>query len=148
MQMRQGLFMFLSVVGFAALGGCGGSGDELPRVAVSGSVTLDDKPLPNGYVQFQPTGPDGVAAGGTITDGKYTIAREQGPVAGDYKVLISSAAPSEAASDEPPPPPGAPTPPPKEPIPAKYNAKTELTAKVEAGKANTFDFPMSSKGSK
>jgi hypothetical protein len=27
-------------------------------------------------------------------------------------------------------------------IPKKYNSQTTLTAKVEAGKTNTFDFPL------
>lgn len=145
MQMRQGLHIFLSAACLAALGGCGGgSADGLPREAVSGSATLDDKPVPHGFIQFQPTSPDGVAAGGAITDGKYAISRDQGPTPGDYKVLISSSSGPEAASDEPPPPPGAPTPVAKDPIPAEYNSASKLTAKIEAGKENKIDFPMKS----
>ena len=144
MRMSQKLVSLFSLVLVGLLAGCGGEGDELPRQAVSGTVTLDDAPLAHGFIQFQPASAEGVAAGGNVTDGKYSIDRAQGPIAGDYKVLISSTPATEAEAGEPPPP-GAPTPPPTDPIPAKYNSKTTLTAKVEAGKPNTFDFPLKSK---
>lgn len=129
-----------------ALAGCGGDqGDARPHQAVSGTVTLDDKPLAHGFIEFQPTSEEGVAAGGTVTEGKFAIEQAKGPTPGAYKVLISSSAAPEAASDAPPPPPGAPTTPPADPIPAKYNSASQLTAKVEASQANTFDFPLKSK---
>jgi hypothetical protein len=130
---------------FAWLGGCnGGQGDDLPREAVSGTVSLDDRPLARGFIQFQPVGGEGVAAGGDVTDGKYAIGRLQGPTPGEYKVLISSTSASGSSSADLPAP-GESTPPPPDPIPAKYNTASTLTAKVEAGKEHTFDFPMKSK---
>src|SRR4051794_22210111 len=68
-------------------GGCGGAaGDNLPRQAVSGTVTLDGAPVSHGFIQFRPTteGPT-TEVGGEIKDGKYEIAREQGPVPGGYR---------------------------------------------------------------
>ncbi|SIO28361.1 hypothetical protein SAMN05444166_3477 [Singulisphaera sp. GP187] len=130
----------------ALLGGCGGGGsDDLPRQAISGTVTLDDRPLPHGFIQFQPVGAAGVATGGTVADGKYAIDRLQGPTPGDYKVLISSSSAPEAAAAEPLPPPGAPTPPKSDPIPAKYNSASTLTAKIEASNATPLDFSLKSK---
>ncbi|WP_406694473.1 hypothetical protein V5E97_25705 [Singulisphaera sp. Ch08] len=146
MRTTHTLIKLSSLILFAAVGGCGGGeSDDLPHQAVSGTVTLDERPLAHGFIQFQPTTAEGVAAGGNVTDGKYAIDRLQGPTPGEYKVLISSSAAPESPSAPPPPPPGASTPPPADPIPAKYNTASTLTAKVEAGKENAFDFPMKSK---
>jgi hypothetical protein len=124
-----------------AVAGCGGDvTDTLPRQEISGGVTLGGKPLARGVIQFQPAS-QGVAAGGEIKDGKFAIARAGGPVPGDYKVIISSAGAAEKTT-EPLGPPGASTPPPVEPIPARYNTASKLTARVEAGKVNSFDFPL------
>src|SRR4051794_10320669 len=45
------------------LGGCGGT-DGLPRQAVSGTVTVDGKPLKAGLITFMPSGPDIPTQGG------------------------------------------------------------------------------------
>ena len=42
-------------------------------------------------------------------------------------------------------PPGEIPKPKKDPIPAKYNTKSELTAEVKAGVPNTYDFPLVTK---
>lgn len=68
--------------------GCGGGGD-LPRVAVSGSVTVDGQPVPNGVVRFAPSsGTEGPMANCMITDGRYRIPSDEGPVAGNYEVRV------------------------------------------------------------
>jgi hypothetical protein len=74
----------LASVVFVALGlavGCSGSGDDLPREPVSGTVTLDNQPLASGTISFIPVAGQG-GGGGTITDGKFSIAREGGLVPG------------------------------------------------------------------
>lgn len=142
-RVRAGLVGLSGVVLCVALGGCGGGAtDDLPRQAVSGKVTLDGKPLARGSIQFQPVAGQGVAAGGEVKDGAYSVAREQGPVPGDYQVIISSTPPP---SVEPTGPPGESTPPPPDPIPARYNTASTLTAKVEAGKASSLDFALTTK---
>src|SRR5438270_431670 len=80
-----------------------------PGTAVAGSVSLDGHPLAHGFLQFQPVDDQAVAAGGSVTDGKYAIDRAQGPTPGEYKVIISSAGGPESPSASPPPPPGAST---------------------------------------
>jgi len=138
---RLGAVLILSV-----LGGCGGgTADGFDRQSVSGEVVFAGKPLPHGYIQFQPTSENGVAAGGSITDGKFSIPKPEGPVAGDYKVLISSseAATGDAGGDLPAP--GAPTKPKPEPIPAKYNSASTLTQKIESGGENKFTFTLDAK---
>jgi hypothetical protein len=139
--------------------GCGGS-DGLPRQHVSGSVTLDSEPLSGAWIEFRPEGPSAVtASGATIEGGRYDISRTDGLVPGSYRVSITKAGPPEGAGA---PPAGAPpasgqrpgtkkaaAPGPfgfaKQLIPARYNTKSELTAKVEEGQANAFDFTLNSK---
>ena len=76
------------VLGVAAASGCGG-GDDLARVAISGSVTISGEPVPNGVVRFAPVeGTNGPMASSMITDGRYQVPRDQGPVAGNYEARV------------------------------------------------------------
>ena len=69
---RFSLALFLAA-GLAAPG-CAGSEDDLPREAVSGTVTRDGKPLAEGSIQFTPaTNVGGAAIGGgsLIENGQF-----------------------------------------------------------------------------
>lgn len=143
-------WVFVAMILGAALSGCGGDdGEGLPRKAVSGTVNLNGEPLATGSIQFHPTSTGGpgatpVSAGGAIEAGRYSVARKQGLVPGDYKVLILSHIPQGGANDEPPGPrPRTGKPP--ELIPAEYNTKTKLTAKITADGDNTFNFELEKK---
>jgi hypothetical protein len=125
------------------LSGCGGSSDNLPREAVSGSVSLGGQPLAKGTIQFGPTS-DKLATTATagINDGKYSIPRAEGLVPGTYKVAISSfneVAETKSVRGLP----GKVAPPAKNVIPGEYNTGTTLTKEVKAGETNTFDFELS-----
>jgi len=138
--------LVLAMSAVALLAGCGEGGGGLPREAVSGTVTFKGEPLKAGSIQFLPTSPREVTAGGAIiVDGKYSIGKSEGLVPGKYQVLISGAqaAPASAKSELP----GAspPLPPAKEPIPAKYNSKSELSADVKNGGRNTLAFDLQDK---
>jgi hypothetical protein len=143
------LLVLVISVGFV---GCsGGDDDNLPRQPISGTVTLGGQPLAQGRIQFEPASPEAkTPAGGEIKDGTFKIPRDQGPTPGDYRVMITSSGATASGVDTSPgaePPPGSkakmpqigPSP---ELIPKQYNSKTTLTAKVDAGKTNTFDFPL------
>ncbi len=126
-----------------ALVGCGGGGgtvsDNLPRTAVSGTVTLDGQPLAQGNILFDPAerGPGTTLATGEIKDGKFSIEQPLGPVPGKYKVLISSVPPVTIAAGEDP---GTQPKMDPEKVPAQYNSKTTLTQDVAAGAPPlTFD---------
>jgi hypothetical protein len=83
-----GLGMLLGIA-FCLSSGCGGpeyEGEQ--RAAVSGSVTLDAKPVVYGNVRFVPADGGSRPASGLIRDGKYSIPEEQGPNLGKYKVSI------------------------------------------------------------
>jgi hypothetical protein len=123
--------------------GCGGPVDNLPRQAVSGTVTLDGKPLDRGTLSFQPVSQLPTAAAVSVSGGQYSIAQAEGLVPGSYRVLISST-PQTASTASRPPPPGQATPPPKEMLPEKYNVSSSLTAEVKEGTPNRFDFPLES----
>src|SRR5689334_16793809 len=87
---RFSLPLLFSAIGLVAPG-CSGSGDELPREAVSGTVKLDGQPLANGAIQFTPDSGGATSGGSTITDGQYSIEQENGLVPGSYKVAVNAA---------------------------------------------------------
>jgi hypothetical protein len=125
-----------------SLGGCG-SGRFAP---VSGTVTLDGKPLPNASVNFQPaeSKDSGLAsAGKTDASGRYNLRvvvnNASGAVVGKHRVSISTLKEDDPTKDLPPG-----TLPPKDPIPARYNAKSELTFDVPAGGTSKADFTLTS----
>ena len=133
--------------------GCGESGPPLGQV--SGTVTMDGAPLANALVTFTPEAGGRGSMGKTDANGKYELAfvDSKGALIGAHKVSVttiqeSSGGTTEMSSDSPeyanqgssadydkavv-----------KEPIPEKYNTKTELTFDVKAG-ANTYDIPLKS----
>jgi hypothetical protein len=136
----------LAMIPLGLLAGCGGNGDELPREAISGTVTFKGEPLKAGTIQFLPSSAREVTAGGAvIVDGKYSIRQTEGLVPGRYQVLISGAQAAPAAARSGLPGDAPPAPPAKEPIPAKYNSKSELSAQVKNGGPNTLPFDLQDK---
>lgn len=135
--------------------GCG-SGDGLPRRAVSGKVTLDGQPLEKGLITFMPSGQggDSTSAAAEVANGSFSVARDVGLIAGPYRVAVSAMkeVPNKSArkkqvdnatgevvdvaTDD------AVT---KESLPARYNAQTELKADVTDDGPTEFTFPLTSK---
>jgi hypothetical protein len=128
--------MVLEIAASALLSGCGGAEDVLPREAVSGTVKLNGEPLKAGRIQFQGPAPGGAG----IVDGAYSIPKAEGLVPGKYQVLIFGPQAAAAPAKTEMPGESLPTPPAKETIPAKYNAKSTLTAEVKKDGPNKFDF--------
>lgn len=132
---------FALVITFSILvTGCFDNGPR--RQPVTGLVTMDGKPLQEGSILFTPLG-DGSTAGCSITDGKYELTTENGPIAGRYSVAIkawkqSGAAYVDEATGE------------TESglvsiIPKRYNDNTELAAEISAEGENKIDFELTSK---
>ncbi|HWL09388.1 MAG TPA: hypothetical protein VNQ76_13350 [Planctomicrobium sp.] len=75
------------------LSGCGSFGSSTPpSFAVSGNVTFDNKPVPEGTIQFKPdfsNGNTGPTASAKIQDGKYEIPKSKGLPSGMMIVEIS-----------------------------------------------------------
>lgn len=134
--------------GFAALllalAGCG---DNV--VLVSGRVTLDQKPLANAKVVFQPeaekdkqiVGPGSI--GTTDADGRFTLqlmnGNAKGAIVGKHKVSIS-AYKVEGDAGKPAHLTGFGTP----LVPARYNAQTTLTFEVSRGGNSNANFDLKS----
>jgi hypothetical protein len=114
---------------------------DIVRVAVSGQVTLDGKPLPEGKIEFAPVGtaPADIAVA-DIEDGQFSIIRSVGPSPGKYRVRISSRKSQKIAAGQEPG--GAPNKREPEKIPKKYNAKSELEIDIPADGSVTLDFPL------
>jgi hypothetical protein len=89
--MRPGVGLIVAVVAAAGLSGCGGGGPKL--VAVTGTVTLNGKPLEGAEVVFLPdvSNPNGLP-GNDVTGpaGNYKVMTQgrSGLVPGKYKVVV------------------------------------------------------------
>lgn len=110
--------------------GCSGG----PRMRqVSGQVTLDGKPVPEGDILFKPAagslGPDA----GRIRDGMFAFLAKEGK----HRVEISASrilpGGARGAGGEPVP---------EEYIPERYHSNSELTAEVTSAGPNRFDFKL------
>ncbi len=135
--------LLVSFVSLLATGiGCGPSD---PREAVSGTVTLDGKPLDQGTIEFVPTA-QGVLSGGVISGGKFDVPADRGLPPGTYTVRVYSADPpsdTAAAPDVGGAGAGG-YPMAKDRIPPKYNSESSLTAEVTPGGENHFIFEVTS----
>ncbi len=125
-------FVLLLVVQPGCRGSDGMSG-------VSGTVTLDGKPLESGAISFIPVDGQSTTAGGEIKQGHYSV---QVPPAA-MKVSISSpkVVGKKKLYDTPDSPEMEVT---QEAVPARYNEQTELKIDVKSG-TNKQDFDLQSK---
>jgi hypothetical protein len=133
------------ILAVTALCGCGRSGPE--RFAVSGQVSFDGAPLPDGEIVFTPDETTaGPVAAGRVENGAFEIPADRGPIAGNYTVAITAERPTgrkvradilgEATTDQL-----------EQYIPESYNARTTLVAEIAADRED-LNFALSSKGDK
>jgi hypothetical protein len=112
-----------AALGFGAalilFSGCGGE----PATEVSGTVLIDNKPLPEGEIIFEAADGLKTPAAGPIKDGKYTVTVAPGP----KKVKINASRPTA----KPDPVMGSAAR--ESMIPPEFNERTRLTADVPAG---------------
>ena len=84
------------------MAGCGGFGDELPRIGIAGTVTKGGNSVPSGSLAFVPVG-KGPACGASVHDGEFSIDQSKGPVPGEYEVrLTTQTGKNFGKPDEPP----------------------------------------------
>ncbi len=154
------LFSVAMVLGSLVCLGCGSGSPNLGEV--TGTVTLDEKPLANVLVTFTPEGGGRASTGTTDEAGKYTLGfgAEPGALIGTHKVSVMSLGTAkedidtEMASDSTSYEDMAmgkgggaamyDNADVAEKIPARYNTATELKFEVKSG-SNTYDIPMTSK---
>jgi hypothetical protein len=128
--------------------GCGSQqADPFNRAAVAGQVTLDGTPLAEGDILFIPLS-GGTMAGGKIKEGKYKLARHEGPTVGPNRVEIRSVQPTGRIIESPVTPEGDGAPGDgkvmehKELVPKRYNNESELKIDVQQGADNSSDFKL------
>jgi hypothetical protein len=115
MPLRRALWIFAVVL----MNGCD-SGPQLG--AVTGTVTLDDKPLPGARVFFEPIGGGPSSHAETDENGRYELLfakDEPGATVGRHTVTVSTKQFHIPDSVEK--------------VPAKYNRETQLEEEVVAG---------------
>jgi hypothetical protein len=128
--------------------GCGGRSDDYPREPISGTVTLDGKPIERGYITFEPKSGQPTQSGGMIEQGKYEVPVQSGAVPGAYSVAVFAEAAKVAVNASPGTPEyeaAAKKVSSGNPVPAKYNFNSILKAEVKAGEPNVFNFELTSK---
>jgi hypothetical protein len=132
---------FLLVVLLPPLAGCGS--DPYKVAPVSGTVSVNGKPLANASVTFAPVAVAGTmepgpsSAGTTDANGRYTLAligkSGKGAVVGKHKVRISIREDADPSNDDPVK---------VQQLPMKYNAQTTLEFDVPAGGTEKADFAL------
>jgi hypothetical protein len=140
---RSSAYSLIPAFLLTSLAGCGES-DKLPREPISGSVTVEGKPLKSGLITFIPNESNTPTQGGAlILEGKYSVPKNQGLVPGKYRIIITSPddKPAEIV-DKANNAPGMPPLPAKEVIPKQYNSESLLSAEVTAGGKNVFEFNL------
>lgn len=88
-QPKPVLLLFTASLIFSMTAGCGGPTDG--RISVSGTVTIDGKPLSDGSVTFYSN--NASSGVGIIEGGKFTVsqsATSEGMQPGNYQVAIQS----------------------------------------------------------
>jgi hypothetical protein len=101
-----------------ALIGCGPSGSE--KYTVTGTVTFDGQPVPDGHIIFAPTEPGSAPDAGKIIQGKFELTA----TAGKKRVEIHASRESGPIDPVMGAVPRVPY------IPARYNSASVLTAEV------------------
>ncbi len=126
---RSAIWAYACLSVFASVLGCGGGPETC---TVTGAVTFNGQPVPEGSILFVPEDGKGVPDPGTIRDGRYTARVKPGPKRVEIRATretgkvdpIMGAAPRESY------------------IPACYNTETILQAEVTKGGENAFDYPL------
>jgi hypothetical protein len=141
--MRNAIVKYgLASVLFATLAGCG---DGLDLTGVTGTVSLDGKPVPNAVVTFVPQGGTGSPSNGvTDAEGRYTLmfSRDrEGAFVGTHDVTVETEQVSIEEQSEMADEGIAPGEFVK--LPAKYASKGELVKEVKPGD-NTIDLDLKS----
>ena len=130
MRIRRGLAIAATVSAVLA-GGCSRS-DRPPLGLVTGTVTLDGRPLGAALVSFTPEGPGRTSLGTTDAEGRYRLAYLRdivGANPGRHVVRITTATDETGG---------------REKLPVRYHRRSELSAEVGPGD-NTIDFTLRSR---
>jgi hypothetical protein len=136
-------FSGLLVLGLGLIYSSGCSDPYAGRNEVFGKVTFKGQPVESGTISFVPMDANSPTPGSAmITKGEYKILRQNGLLAGKYRVSVSSPDGKTPANDpnaEPGPTGNFAS---KERIPAKYNTESREEFEVKAGQKNEFNLAI------
>ena len=132
----------LSLLAFLA--GCG-KDDGMNRKAISGIVTVDGAPLPNGSIEFQPLFQGGLGSGAVISAGAFSIAQKDGLPPGKYRVSMIGDDGTNFGVSKGKMPGDEIMPPRKQLIPANWNANGKEDIEVKDEGISEFNFTIKSK---
>lgn len=132
---QQEFLYALCLMTVCLLAGCSGGSADTPELGlVSGTITLDAKPLPRASISFEPKS-GAPSVGMTDNEGHYELAYSpdtKGALPGQHTVRISKFGDPGSPDDT------------VDQVPAKFNQNSKLTAEVKAGE-NTINFDLDSK---
>ena len=125
--------LLASLLALPLTAGCGLVAEK-KTTAVSGNITWNGAPLPDGDILFRPDDPAKVPDAGIIVDGVFEMQAKPGTNLVEIRACRPSKFDPVMGSTAPEPY-----------IPAKYNAKTTLKVEVVPGGANTYTFDLKEK---
>ena len=134
------IIQFVLLVGIFVVPFVGCSGADGGRRKITGEISFNSQPLEGGWIYFRPVG-KGPSAAGHIREGSFEIPSQKGLPAGAYKVVIEYQKPTgrlkkvytgELIEEM------------HQVIPPKFNARSNLTADIQARGANHLTFDLTS----
>lgn len=132
--------LLVLIVPMLALG-CQGQQDGPARGALTGQVSWEGESVQDGRISLIPIdGTNGPASGGAISEGRYSIPANKGPVIGKHRVEITANRKTGGQQKAMPPATGT-VDEIEQYIPPKYNMESTLTVDVQQGD-NTADFNL------
>jgi hypothetical protein len=127
------------VSGIFCISGCGGP----VKRAVTGSVTLDGKPLEEAVILFVPLDGNGRKTGAQISAGRYEVLGDVGLLPGRYRVEVADDPPIDPAAR-----PGSLSKPShRRQIPVAYSLTSPLAIDTAVSSESVFDFALTSQPS-
>lgn len=128
------------IMAAACLAGCTKT-DPSGRQAISGTVTLQGKPLDRGTISFTSLDPKVAAlTGAMIKDGKFSVSADKGLPPGTYRVRISSADTGSVGTASGAEAPGESGPAAKERIPPEFGTQSKQEVTITKDGKNYFEF--------
>lgn len=120
------------------LAGCGSSDNGVVRYPVSGKVTWNGQPLPEGDIIFIPAEKSARPEGAAIKEGQFELELIAGTMRVEIRASRETGEMTDSAVD-----PGQKIPVVENYIPTKYNDNSELKADVSPDGENQFSFELS-----
>ncbi|HEY2415185.1 MAG TPA: hypothetical protein VGI40_23275 [Pirellulaceae bacterium] len=122
--------------------GCNHAPPVEKRAKVEGKVAVNGQPVANGFIRFMSLEPNGTNAAAVIKDGHYSLAENEGPTKGKYRVEfnVPSATKKRVPNDDVP---GQFREEAIETLPAKYlGDKSTMMRDIDPAQPQVLDFSL------